>query len=79
MIIDEGMWNTIQKLLKYTDEEMVQFKDNPVNEKFILKLPEVMNKIIVIEVIRSHGCISQHNVGDKLYLDYAANIKKDNQ
>ena len=33
-----------------------------------------MNKTIVAEVVESHGCNSEHKVGDKFYLDGAGNI-----
>ena len=34
----------------------------------------LLNKTIVGEVIDSHGCNSQHGVGDKFYFDGAGNL-----
>jgi uncharacterized repeat protein (TIGR04076 family) len=33
-----------------------------------------MNKTIIVEVIDSHGCNSQHRIGDKFYFDGAGNV-----
>jgi len=34
----------------------------------------LINKTIVVKVVESHGCNSQHKVGDKFYLDGAGNF-----
>ncbi len=33
-----------------------------------------MNKTFIVEVVESHGCNSQHKVGDKFYFDGSGNI-----
>jgi uncharacterized repeat protein (TIGR04076 family) len=33
-----------------------------------------MNKTIIAKVVESHGCNSQHKVGDKFYFDGAGNL-----
>jgi uncharacterized repeat protein (TIGR04076 family) len=33
-----------------------------------------MNKTIVLKVVESHGCNSQHKVGDTFYFDGAGNL-----
>ena len=38
------------------------------------KVPALMNKTIVLEVVESHGCDGQHKVGDRLYFDGAGNL-----
>ena len=53
---------------------MTLFKENPRNEEVLSKATALMNKTIIAEVIESHGCNSQHNVGDKFYLDGAGNL-----
>ncbi len=45
-----------------------------VSEDIISKAPALMNKTVVIEVVDSHGCNSQHKVGDKFYFDGAGNL-----
>ena len=67
MKVDETTWDFMQKRLGYTDEEMNAFRKNPRNEEVLFKAPELMNKTIVIEVVESQGCNSQHKVGDKFY------------
>ncbi len=72
--IDDNVWAVVQQRLGYTDEEMTLFRQNPRNEEVILKGLALMNKTIVAEVVESHGCNSQHRVGDKFYLDGSGNL-----
>ena len=74
MTIDENVWKAMQQHLGYTDEEMKLFRENPRNERVMSKASELMNKTIVLEVVESHGCNSQHKVGDKFYFDGAGNL-----
>jgi len=50
------------------------FRVNPRNADVLSRTPDLMNKTIVIEVIESTGCNSQHKVGDKFYFDGAGNL-----
>ncbi len=74
MEIEDGVWQAIQDHLGYTDEEMTAFRKNPRNEDVIAAAPGLMNKTIVVEVVESQGCNSQHKVGDKIYFDGAGNL-----
>ena len=74
MKISEDVWKFYQNHLDYTDEEMKKFRQNPRNADVISKAPALMNKTIVVEVVYSHGCNSQHTVGDKFYFDGAGNL-----
>ena len=74
MAMDESVWSFFQQHIGYTDEEMKTFRENPRNEDVLSKAPALMSKTIVAEVVESHGCNSQHKVGDKFYLDGAGNI-----
>jgi len=67
-----AMWKIMKKHLGYTKEEMQTFRENPRNEDILEKVPTLMGKTIVVEVVDSHGCNSQHDVGDKFYFDGAA-------
>ena len=69
-----GKWKMMKRHLGYSDEEMRAFRENPRNEDVVSKAPELMKKTIVVEVVESHGCNSQHQVGDKLYFDGAGNL-----
>jgi uncharacterized repeat protein (TIGR04076 family) len=69
MKIDEGIWKMVQEHLKYDDEEMEIFKANPRNEDVLSKTLIMLNRMIVAEVIESHGCDSGHKVGDRFYFD----------
>ena len=55
----------MKKRLGYNNEEMNSFRDNPRNEAVLDAAPQIQNKTIVIEVLDSHGCNSQHKIGDK--------------
>jgi len=74
MEVDENVWNYIQKHLGYTDEEMIEFKRDPRNTDVLSKGLTLMNKTIILEVVESHGCNSDHKVGDKFYFDGAGNL-----
>jgi uncharacterized repeat protein (TIGR04076 family) len=74
MKVSEETWTFYQKLLGYTDAEMKKFRENPRNADVISKAPALMNKTIVVEVVDSYGCASQHKVGDKFYFDGSGNL-----
>ena len=74
MEITEETWKFMQQHLGYTDEELELFRSNPKNADIMSKAPELMNKTIIAEVVASHGCASQHKVGDKFYFDGAGNL-----
>lgn len=74
MKLDENVWKLFQERLGYSDEEMKKFRENPRNEDVLSKAPALMNKTIVAEVVESHGCNSQHKVGDKFHFDGAGNL-----
>jgi len=79
MGIRDVAWNTIKwkfmkKRLGYNNEEMKIFRNNPRNEDVLNKVPEFQKKTIIVEVVDSHGCNSQHEVGDKFYFDGAGNL-----
>jgi uncharacterized repeat protein (TIGR04076 family) len=71
---DAGKWMVMKNHLGYTDEEMKLFRENPRNEDVLSKAPALLDKMIVLEVVASHGCNSQHKVGDKFYFDGAGNL-----
>ena len=79
MGITDAVWKTIRwkimkKHLGYSDAEMQVFRDNPRNADVLSRVPSLMGKTIVVEVVDSHGCNSQHKVGDKFYFDGAGNL-----
>jgi len=74
MEVNEETWRFMQQHLGYTDEELEKFRSNPKNADIMSKAPDLMNKTIVAEVVASHGCASQHHVGDKFYFDGAGNL-----
>jgi uncharacterized repeat protein (TIGR04076 family) len=71
---DAIKWQTMKAHLGYTDDEMEVFRENPRNEDVLSKAPALRNKTVVLEVVESHGCNSQHKVGDKIYFDGAGNL-----
>jgi uncharacterized repeat protein (TIGR04076 family) len=74
MKVSEDVWKFYQQHLGYNDKEMKKFRGNPRNEDVISKAPALLNKTIVVEVVESHGCNSQHRVGDRFYFDGAGNL-----
>ena len=74
MKVNEDTWQFYQKHLGYTDAEMKKFRENPRNQDVISKALALMNKTMIVEVVESHGCNSQHKVGDKFYFDGSGNL-----
>ena len=79
MSTDDGTWDAVKwQVMKghlgYTDEDMDAFRANPRNEEVVSKAPALLDKTIVVEVVESHGCNSQHKVGDQFYFDGAGNL-----
>lgn len=74
MAVDERMWKIMQKRLGYSDDELADFRKEPRNADVLAKSPELLNKIIILEVVESHGCNSRHKAGDKFYFDGAGNL-----
>jgi uncharacterized repeat protein (TIGR04076 family) len=67
-------WKVMKDHLGYTDEEMKLFRENPRNEDVLSKAPALLDKMIVLEVVESHGCNTQHRAGDKFFFDGAGNL-----
>ncbi len=67
-------WKFIKKHLSYSNEEMKLFRENPRNEDILSKAPDLLKKTIIVEIVDSHGCNSQHKIGDKFYFDGAGNL-----
>jgi uncharacterized repeat protein (TIGR04076 family) len=67
-------WKVMKSHLGYNAEEMKMFRANPRNEDILSKAPALLDKTIITEVVESHGCNSQHKVGDKFYFDGAGNL-----
>jgi hypothetical protein len=42
---------------------------DPRNLDVLSKAPSLMDKTIILKVVESHGCNSNHKVGDKFYFD----------
>jgi uncharacterized repeat protein (TIGR04076 family) len=74
MKLSEDMKKNIKERLDYNDEELKLFLDNPKNIEILTKSAPLLNKTIVIEVIESKGCASQHKKGDKIYFDGSGNL-----
>ena len=74
MVMNKEQSDAIQKHFGYSDDEMKIFVANPRNIEIMSKTPKMMQKTIIIEVVESHGCNSQHKVGDKFYFDGAGNL-----
>lgn len=71
---DVAKWKLMKSHLGYTDEEMKLFRENPRNEDVLSKAPALLDKTIVLTVVESRGCNSQHKVGDKFFFDGAGNL-----
>ena len=64
----------LKKRLGYSDEEMAMFRENPKNMDIVSKIPVMMKKKLILEVVESHGCNSKHAVGDRFVFDAFGNL-----
>jgi len=64
----EEIWRRFQKHMGYTDEEMEIFRSDPEKVKMVTQTPEFVKCRVVAEVIESHGCYAQHQVGDRFVM-----------
>ncbi len=71
---DERILKILQRRFGYNEKELNVFKSNPRNMEIIARGKELQNKMIVLEVVESKGCNSNHKAGDKFYFDYAGNL-----
>ena len=74
MQVDDRVWPVMKKRLGYSDAEIQTFRNNPRNEDVLSKASILMEKVIILDVVESHGCNSRHRVGDKFYFDGAGNL-----
>ena len=74
MKISEEMKENIKDHLGYNDDELSIFLSNPRNTEVLSKSLPLLGKTLIAEVVKSHGCNSQHKVGDKFYFDGAGNL-----
>ncbi len=74
---DKMKWRIMKRRLGYSDEEMELFQNSARNEDVLSKAPELMSKEIIIEVVESHGCNSEHEVGDIFHFDGVGNLLAD--
>ena len=64
----EMNWKGFQKHLRYTDEELETFKQDPKRAAAaqVLFSPAILKKDLIIEVVESHGCSCGLKPGDRL-------------
>lgn len=74
MNVSKDMEENIKEHFGYNDEEVKTFLDNPRNIDVLSKSLKLLGKTLVVDVIESHGCNSQHKVGDKIYFDGAGSL-----
>ena len=68
------MMKILKKRLGYTDEEMELFKNRDRNREIVARSPGLLKKRLILEVVESHGCNSQHAKGDRFVFDAFGNL-----
>ena len=56
-----------QHMLGYTDEEFEMWKAVPRNVRLAENMADLVKYKLVVEVLKSHGCVMGHKPGDKFY------------
>lgn len=67
MATDENALELFKGMLGYSDEQFAKWKSVPRNMRLVENMEEIGKYRLVVEVIKSHGCIMGHSVGDKFY------------
>lgn len=73
----EKIFSRFQKHMEYTDEEMALFRSDPYKVKMITETPEFIKCRVIAEVIESHGCHTNHKVGDKFVMTPGGGVISD--
>ena len=68
------MKSNIQHHFGYSEQEVEEFLSNARNQEILSKAPSFAGKTVIVEVVESHGCNSQHTVGTKFYFDGSGNL-----
>jgi len=74
MKISQEMKSNLQDHFGYSEREVQEFLSNTRNQDVFSKADTFAGKTIVVEVVESHGCNSQHKVGTKFYFDGSGNL-----
>ena len=74
---DERTLKIIQRRFGYSNDEIEKFGNDSRNVDLIARYKEFSKKYIVLTVVDSKGCNSNHKAGSKFYFDYAGNILTD--
>jgi len=65
--VPEPVWQLMQQKLGCDDAQMAEFKQVPRNQRAAATAMTMVNKIIVFEVVESHGCFNDHETGHRLF------------
>ena len=71
-------WAKFQKHMGYSDEEIEGFKSDPRRRRAAEALVEANRKMVVAEVVESHGCAAGFKCGDKIEVTAAGLVKSTN-
>lgn len=71
-------WEKFQQSMGYTDAEMEGFKSDPRRRRAAEALLEANRKMVVAEVVESHGCAAGYKCGDRLEVTAAGLVKSQN-
>ncbi len=62
--IDPAEFKQIQELLGYSDEQFRDFLQSPRIQKVLSHLEDNARTSIVFEIVKAHGCLAGHKVGE---------------
>lgn len=72
--VPDQIWELMKAHLGYTDEEFKKFRADERNATVLAHGPEMVGKTIVMEVVESTGCNSQHTRGTRFYFTGDGNL-----
>lgn len=65
----EKRWHKLQKVLRYTDEELKMYRSQPKKVKALEEGKQFSKQNIVIDIIEAHNCAMGYKAGDRFVVD----------
>ncbi len=73
----EKRWKKFQKLLGFTDEELVVYRSFPKNVKAMENAPGFVTHELIVEIIEARNCAAGYKTGDTFTVDGAGMLVTD--
>ena len=66
---NDSMLDMAQAYLNYSDDQLIEFKNNSNNMDILSKMPQILETKFTLEVVEANGCVCQHQAGQKIVIN----------